>query len=208
VSVALFFGGMVLIGLIVQLLPDHVNPHHGTQGDAPSDGCPGGSVVPQSVSDEHKGGINKTELKKSGTLVVLALAIHNFPEGFATFGTALGDARLGLIIAIAIALHNIPEGIAVAIPVLYATGDKWRAFGLSLASGLAEPVGAVVAYLFLMPILTEEVVGGTLAFVAGIMVYISLDEILPAAHKSGHGHLVILGVGLGMLVMAVSLMLL
>jgi len=147
-------------------------------------------------------------LMRTSVMTALAIGIHNFPEGLATFASALDDVHVGTFIAIAIAIHNIPEGIAVSMPLYYATGNKNKAFVYSFLSGVSEPVGAIIGYLVLMPFLTPGVLAGTLAFVAGIMIYISLDELLPMAHRYGHGHLVISGVMLGMLVMAVSLMLL
>jgi ZIP family zinc transporter len=141
-------------------------------------------------------------------MTAVAIGIHNFPEGLATFASALSDVHLGIFIAIAIAIHNIPEGIAVSVPIYYATGDKNKAFLYSFLSGVSEPIGALIGYLVLMPFLSEGVLAGTLAFVAGVMIYISLDELLPMAHRYGHGHLVISGVILGMLIMAISLMLL
>jgi len=128
--------------------------------------------------------------------------------GLVTFAAALSDVKLGAFIAIAIAIHNVPEGIAVSVPIFYATKDKNKAFFYSFLSGVSEPAGALLGYLVLMPFLTPAVLAGTLAFVAGVMIYISLDELLPTAHRYGHGHLVISGVVLGMLIMALSLLML
>jgi ZIP family zinc transporter len=137
-----------------------------------------------------------------------AIAVHNFPEGLATFGTALNDQRLGLVIAFAIALHNIPEGISVSVPIFYATGNRKKTFMYSFLAGLAEPIGAVIGFLILLPFLSTAILASLLAFVAGIMVYISIDELLPMAHRYGHSHTVILGFILGMALMAASLLLL
>jgi ZIP family zinc transporter len=147
-------------------------------------------------------------LLRTGTLTALGVGIHNFPEGLAVFASALDSAQLGLAMTLAIALHNVPEGIAVAAPLLAATGDRWRALGLSTLTGLAEPVGALLALLLLGPLLTPAVLSHALAFVAGIMVFVSLDELLPAAHRYGHEHLVISGLIGGMAFMAASLALL
>jgi zinc transporter, ZIP family len=146
-------------------------------------------------------------LLKMGVFTALAIGIHNFPEGIATFTSALQDPALGVAIAIAIAIHNIPEGIAVSVPVYFATGDKKKAFKLSFLSGLSEPVGAIVAFLFLMPFLNDIMFGIIFAAVAGIMVFISLDELLPAAKKYDEAHMSIYGLIGGMAVMAVSLLL-
>jgi ZIP family zinc transporter len=137
----------------------------------------------------------------------LAIGIHNFPEGLATFTGALKDPALGVSIAVAIAIHNIPEGIAVSVPLYYATGSKKRAFGLSFLSGLAEPVGALIGYFLLLRFMNDAVFGLIFAGVAGIMVFISLDELLPTAEKFGEHHLAICGLVAGMAVMALSLLL-
>jgi len=137
----------------------------------------------------------------------LAIAIHNFPEGLATFTSALTDPTLGISIAVAIAIHNIPEGIAVSVPIYYATGDHKRAFWLSALSGASEPVGAIIGYLFFLRFFNDTIFGLLFAFVAGIMVFISLDELLPTAEKYGDHHICIYGVIAGMAVMALSLLL-
>ncbi len=185
-----FFSGIAVIGVIDMLIPEPENPHHYECLDAP--------IALQ----------ERQCLMKTGLLTALAIGIHNFPEGLATFASALNDVRLGIFIAIAIAIHNIPEGIAVSVPIFYATSNKNKAFFYSFLSGISEPVGAVIGYLILLPFLTPAVLSATMAFVAGVMVYISLDELLPMAHRYGHGHLAIIGVVLGMLIMAVSLLML
>jgi ZIP family zinc transporter len=144
---------------------------------------------------------------RMGVFTALAIAIHNFPEGLATFTAAISDPKLGIPIAVAIAIHNIPEGIAVAVPIFYATGSKMKAFKLSFLSGLSEPVGALVGYLILYRWLNDTVFGIIFASVAGIMVYISLDELLPSAREYGEHHLSIYGMVAGMAVMAISLLL-
>ncbi|QAS51358.1 zinc transporter ZupT [Halobacillus litoralis] len=192
VTVAAFFGGMVVIALIDKWIPKAGNPHE-----------------VKKVEDMTKGnaGVKDPDLLKMGTFTALAIAIHNFPEGIATFTAALNDPTLGIAIAAAIAIHNIPEGIAVSVPVYFATGDKKKAFKLSFLSGLSEPVGAILAYLLLMPFLNETMFGILFAGVAGIMVFISLDELLPASRRYGEAHLSIYGVVAGMAVMALSLLL-
>jgi ZIP family zinc transporter len=189
-SLLFFFLGIAVIGLVDLLVPEAENPHNFE-----------GMEEPKKPDQSHA-------LMRTSMMTALAIGIHNFPEGLATFASALSDIRLGLFIAIALAIHNIPEGIAVSMPVYYATGNKNKAFVYSFLSGISEPVGALVGYLLLMPFLTPAVLAGTLALVAGIMIYISLDELLPMAHSYGHGHLVISGVVLGMLVMAISLLML
>lgn len=142
-----------------------------------------------------------------GLFSALAIGIHNFPEGLATFIAAVHEPAYGIAIAVAIAIHNIPEGIAVSVPVYYATGDKKKAFRLSFLSGLAEPVGAAVGYLLLLPFMSEALFGILFASVAGIMVFISLDELLPAAREYGRPHWAIYGLIAGMMIMSASLIL-
>lgn len=186
-----FFGGMLLIAMIDKFIPKQSNPHE-----------------LKTVEDmKLPGSKGDASLLKMGTFTALAIGIHNFPEGIATFTSALQDPALGIAIAVAIAIHNIPEGIAVSVPVYFATGDKKKAFKLSFLSGLSEPVGALVAYLFLMPFLNDIMFGVIFAAVAGIMVFISLDELLPAAKKYDETHLSIYGLIAGMAVMALSLLL-
>ncbi len=137
----------------------------------------------------------------------IAIAIHNFPEGLATFVSALKDVKLGMAIAVAIAIHNIPEGVAVSIPIYYATGNRKKAFLYSFLSGLAEPVGALIGYAIVFSFFGDVVFGILFASVAGIMVFISLDELLPTAREYGEHHLAAYGLVAGMMMMALSLLL-
>ncbi len=187
-----FFAGILLIALIDKFIPKQGNPHELKK------------VEDMNLPSKS---VNEAALLKMGTFTALAIGIHNFPEGIATFTSAIQDPALGVAIAIAIAIHNIPEGIAVSVPVYFATGDKKKAFKLSFLSGLSEPIGALAAYLFLMPFLNDIMFGVIFAAVAGIMVFISLDELLPAAKKYDESHLAIYGLVAGMAVMAVSLLL-
>jgi ZIP family zinc transporter len=152
---------------------------------------------------------SKRSLLRMGIFSALAIAIHNFPEGLATFMAMLSSPSLGISIAIAIAIHNIPEGIAVSVPIFYATGDKKKALKYSFLSGLSEPIGAIVGYFLLVLIFgqSDAMLGIIFAAVSGIMVYISLDELLPTAEKYGKHHVAIIGVIVGMMVMATSLVL-
>ena len=144
---------------------------------------------------------------RMGVFTALAIAIHNFPEGMATFVSALQSPEIAIPIVAAIAIHNIPEGIAVSVPIYQATGSKKKAFLYSFVSGLAEPVGALIGWLVLLPIMSDTVFGIIFAAVAGIMVFISVDELLPSAREYGEHHLSIYGLIAGMMVMAVSLLL-
>ena len=191
VTTLAFFGGILFIAIIDKLIPSVENPHEMHK-------------VEEMSGDEPK---NNEKLMRMGLFTALAIAIHNFPEGLATFTAAITDPHLGVAIAVAIAIHNIPEGIAVSIPIFYATGSRKKAFWLSFGSGLAEPVGAIIGFLLLMPFLTPVIFGVLFAGVAGIMVFISLDELLPAAEEYGEHHLSIYGLIAGMGVMAISLLL-
>ena len=142
-----------------------------------------------------------------GIFTALAISIHNFPEGLATFMSALQDPQIAIAVAIAIAIHNIPEGIAVAMPIYYATGNRKKAFLFSFLSGLTEPIGALIGYLIFLPIMSDLVFGIVFASVAGIMVFISLDELLPASREYGKPYLSMYGLIGGMLIMALSLLL-
>ena len=146
-----------------------------------------------------------SKLLRMGLLVALGIGIHNFPEGMATFAGALKDTKLGIAIAVAIAIHNIPEGLAVSAPVYAATGSRAKAFFWSFLSGVAEPIGAGVAAVILLPFLTPALLGWLLAFVAGIMVFIAIDELVPTSRSFGQEHTAILGVVLGMAIMSLSL---
>lgn len=195
-TVAGFFGGMLLIALIDRLIPKDENPHELKMVEDLSE-----NPNPTSVTAGNK------KLLRTGLLTALAIAVHNFPEGLATFVSALQNPSLAIPIVVAIAIHNIPEGIAVSVPVYYATGSRKKAFVYSFLSGLSEPFGALIGFLILMPFMNDVVFGLLFAAVAGIMVFISFDELLPSAREYGEHHLSIYGLVSGMLVMAVSLLL-
>lgn len=183
-AVAGFFGGILVIAAIDRLVPSAENPHEvRAAGESP-------------------------QLKRVGAMTAAAIAIHNFPEGLATFVSALGDPGVAVPVAAAIALHNVPEGIAVAAPVYRATGSRRRALRSALLSGLAEPAGALLGWLALRRVMSDALSGAIFAAAAGIMVFISLDELLPAARAYGEHHLAIYGLVAGMAVMAVSLLVL
>ncbi len=195
ITVLSFFGGMGLIALIDKFIPSFENPHEVKKIENMDDSV-------QAIAYQKQ-----RSLYKTGIFTALAIAIHNFPEGLATFASALKDPTIGIPIAFAIAIHNIPEGIAVSIPIFYATHSKSKAFFYSFISGLAEPVGAIVGYLLLYSFFNDLTFGILFAGVAGIMVFISIDELLPAAEQYGEHHLSIYGLISGMAVMALSLLL-
>lgn len=192
VTAVSFFGGILLIAIIDKLVPSYENPHESHKIEE---------------MDSCKAEFDASRLLRTGLFTALAITIHNFPEGLATFTSAVKEPTLGVAIAIAIAIHNIPEGIAVSIPVYCATGSRRKALGLSLLSGFSEPLGAILGYLLLLPFFNDVVFGVLFAAVAGIMVFISLDELLPTAREYGEHHLSIFGLIAGMAVMAASLIL-
>lgn len=226
-NAASFFGGMLLIGVIDNLIPEAENPHEthpesemaplhdpaaqppefGAAAKTGDDGAPQAEVLHNHTPDHNK-------LMRMGLFTALAIGIHNFPEGLATFLAALQDPALGAAIAIAVALHNIPEGISVSVPIFYASGSRKKAFTYSFLSGLAEPVGALIAYALLRlfirgtgGVIPPQIMGVLFGGVAGIMVYISLDELLPTSRAYGKGHDSLFGLIAGMGVMALSLLL-
>lgn len=184
-----FFGGILLILIIDKLIPSYENPHE-----------------VRSVEELSEKEPRDAKLKRMGIFTALAIAIHNFPEGMATFTAALTEPTIAVSIAVAIAIHNIPEGIAVSVPLYFSTGNKVKAFWLSFLSGLAEPVGAMVGYFLFRTFFSEATMGFVFAGVAGIMVFISLDELLPTSREYDSGHKSIYGLVAGMMVMALSLL--
>lgn len=206
VTVIAFFGGMLLIGVIDKLVPSSENPHELHSIEELNESHPESGHHAEQI-ERRKEALKNKKLLRMGMFTALAIAIHNFPEGLATFIAALHEPQIAIPIAAAIAIHNIPEGVAVSVPIYYATGSKKKAFLYSFMSGLAEPVGALVGYLILMPFMSETLMGVVFAMVAGIMVFISLDELLPSAREYGEHHLSIYGLVAGMVVMAVSLLL-
>jgi ZIP family zinc transporter len=166
--------------------------------------------IPHKYQEENAD--ERYKLKRMGTIIAIGIFIHNFPEGIITFFSSIISPNLGLSVALAVALHNIPEGMAVSLPIYKATGSKRKAFLYSFLSGIAEPIGALLSFFFLWNFLTMELIYLVVAAVAGVMIFISIDELLPFALKDNlrhnrntHQHRIILGVFLGMMVMAVSL---
>ena len=191
-AVLSFFGGMLVIAAIDRLVPEYENPHEMT-------------YLEGEENDELAA--NSGKMMRMGLITALAITIHNFPEGMATFVSALQGEELALPITMAIAIHNIPEGVAVAVPIYYATRDRKKAFWYSLLSGLSEPLGAFLGYLLLRPFMSDTLMGIVFGAIAGVMVYISLDELLPSAEEYGGHHQAMAGLIAGMAVMAISLLL-
>jgi ZIP family zinc transporter len=183
------FAGILIIAVIDRMIPSYENPHEIRR-----------------VEDVMANGRKDPKLVRMGLFTALAIGIHNFPEGIATFMAGLSDTTIAIPIAVAIAIHNIPEGIAVSVPVSYGTGNRKKGFYLSFLSGLAEPVGALLAYFILMPFMSDLLFGAVFAAVAGIMVFISIDELLPTAREYGLHHHSVYGFIVGMAIMALSLL--
>lgn len=210
-GLACFFGGILISLLIDKLIPEDVNPHEPKEDLSELKICPlpqKGQNPPKFHPGEKLHQINTKALKRTGIFTALAIAIHNFPEGFATFISSLDNLTLGIAIAIAVAIHNIPEGLAVSLPIYHATGDKKKAFIYSALSGFAEPLGAFVGALILLPFIGDLTLAISFAMIAGIMVFISLDELLPAAKTYDKAHDSLYGLIAGMAIMALSLNLL
>ncbi|MGB2820504.1 MAG: zinc transporter ZupT [Phycisphaerae bacterium] len=224
INAASFFGGLLLIAVIDRLIPSAENPHethteeetiplHDPSAPLPDfDAIAADPAAAPPGAHDHR--VDSKKLLRMGLFTALAITIHNFPEGLATFLAALKDPGVGTAIAIAIALHNIPEGISVSVPIYYATGSRMKAFVYSLLSGVAEPVGAVAAYVALRLFfggesgaIPSQVMGILFGGVAGIMVFISLDELLPTSRAYGKGHDSLYGLVAGMVLMALSLVL-
>jgi len=185
-AVIAFFVGIAIIALIDKFIPH--------DDDEPS--------------DKNIPGSDDKNLRRTGISSAIAIAIHNFPEGIVTFMAAMHDPALGIVIAIAIAIHNIPEGIAISAPLYYATGNKKKAILLSIGSGITEPLGALAAYFLLSQFFHEGIFGTVFAAVGGMMVFISFHQLLPAANKYGEHHQIMKGLFAGMIVMALSLVVL
>ena len=196
-----FFAGVALLIAMDRLIP---NPHHGLTGKDVGErmGKPAAAH-----DDSGAAGYDRKRIARVGMLAALAITAHNLPEGLATFFATLDNPVVGAPLAIAIAVHNIPEGVSIAVPVYYATGSKTKAVIATAISGLAEPFGAIVGYAILAPYLTDFVFGSVFAVIAGAMVFLALDELLPAARSYARGHETVYGIVIGMGAMALSLVL-
>ena len=193
-----FFAGITIMALIDKFFPH--DDHDENALDLMES-------YPEQVKVEILKNKESKRLKQTGVMSTIAIAIHNFPEGMITFIAALYDPALGIAIAIAIIIHNIPEGIAMAAPIYHATGSKAKALLVSIGAGLTEPIGALIAWLFIRNIFDdiEGIFGISFAVVGGIMVFVAIHTLLPAAQKYGKHHVVMKWLFLGMAVMALSL---
>lgn len=193
-AILCFFIGMVIAFIIDSIIPKDVNPHE----------LKSQSEVYSSINIDN----TRKSIHRTAKFTAIAITIHNFPEGFATFVSAIDNFTFGLSIAIAVAIHNIPEGLAVSLPIYYATKNKAKAIKLTLLSGLSEPLGAVLGYFLLAPLFGDYTLAVSFGIIAGIMVFISVDSLLPNSKLSTKGHESVVGVIIGMGIMAISLILL
>lgn len=205
-----FVAGIGLSAAIDKILPSEGNPHELKRVEQMNPDTRDPARTECKGRKEHSGvhGPRDRKLMRIGTFTAIAIGVHNFPEGIATFMSSMSDVAVGVSIAVAVAIHNIPEGIAVSVPVFYATGSKRKALLWSVLSGFSEPIGAIAGYFILTLFSTDVSLGYVFGMVAGIMVYISFDELLPAAHKYGKHHIAIYGLISGMVVIGLSLILL
>ena len=181
-----FFAGVMLLVILDRVLP---NPHAELAGE----------------HNSHDHETQRIQLGKVGLMATLAITAHNLPEGMATFFSTLNSPSVGISLAIAIAIHNIPEGLSIAIPIYYATGSKKKAVLATFASAIAEPIGAFLGYVILAPFIGPAVYGSVFGVIAGAMVYLALDELLPAAKRYAQGHETVYGIVSGMVIIALSL---
>lgn len=204
-----FFAGVAILFAIDRFVP---NPHTGLDEkqvrSAALDAAPNnGGEAPAAFSDGQPPTKQNAALARIALLAAMAITLHNLPEGLATFFATLDNPTVGLSLAIAIAVHNIPEGVSIAIPVYYASGSKTKAVAATAISGLAEPVGALIGYIALASFLSPFVFGAVFAVIAGAMVFLALDELLPAARVYTRGHETVYGMLAGMGAIAMSLIL-
>lgn len=189
-----FFAGVFMLAIIDRVIP---NPHEGMDE----------REVLHEYGHHHGQTAATPNVARVGLLAAAAITAHNFPEGLATFFATLDNPVVGLPLAMAIAIHNIPEGVSIAIPVYYATGSRRKAILATLVSALAEPAGALIGYLLLAPFLTQAVFGGVFGVIAGVMVFLALDELMPEAKRYSKGHEAVYGMIIGMAALALSLVL-
>lgn len=138
------------------------------------------SIVDKKIENKSN---NSIKLYKLGLITMLVIIIHNIPEGIATYITTTNNSKLGIVLTLAIALHNIPEGISISIPIYYSTNSKFKSFIYTLISGISEPLGALICYLFLYKYISNTILGVIYACIAGMMINISINELYNEAKK-------------------------
>ena len=179
---ALCIIGTIVIGILLSMLTDAIVPDHG--------------------GEMRKG---RNNLHRVGVVTAIAICIHNFPEGIATFMSSYADIQFGLPLSVSVALHNIPEGMAVAMPIYYATRSRKKAVGYALLSGLSEPLGALLTYLLLHRYMNDIMLASLFGIIVGLMCYIAFDELIPSSLSYNYPHVSLAGVMLGILIMTGSI---
>lgn len=194
IALLAFFGGMFLTALVEKIVHRFGGHHHGFEEEH--------EHHHHEHEHEHEHNHHTTNL---GIMSAIAIAIHNLPEGLAVYTTGLKDISLAIPIAIGVILHNIPLSIAITMPIFYATGSRKKGFIYSLMVGLCQPLGAILGHLILSNFLNDVVHGILFALVGGIMIFISLDELLPISRKDDDHHIGIYVTILGMMIMAIAM---
>ena len=203
-AIIFFALGILMAVLIDFFIPDHIQGQMFTK----QIGANEKKIDSADGEKDENAIISIGKIKKAGILTAIVVAIHNLPEGLATFFLTTQDVMLGLGIVFAIAIHNIPEGMAISIPVYQATHSKRKAFWYSFLSGMAEPVGGVIGFIVIKTLFPNLCIGVLFALVAGIMTYISIDTLLPLSKDYDTGHYSIRGVVFGLIIMGITLILL
>ncbi len=156
------------------------------------------------INKIEKAKTNCNSLYTLGILNMIALMLHNFPEGVATFLSSMQDMNMGIHLGLAIMLHNIPEGISIAVPIYYSTKSKKEALKKTFLSGFAEPLGAILAFVLFKNYITDSLISIVLLFVAGIMITISIEEILPETLKYKENSYIIKGFLAGIILIVIN----
>jgi len=164
-------------GLSVEMQSD-IAKGHGSQEVGNKSEEP--SVIVVATNEDAR----RAKILRTGIITAVSIAVHNFPEGLVAFLAAVADWEVGVVTAFAIAVHNIPEGISIAVPYYYASDSMWKAFLVSFLAGLAELFGALIGWAILDDIWGGEAFGALFALTAGIMVYISIAELMPFARNN------------------------
>ena len=195
IALAAFFGGMIFTALLEKLVHSMAGDHH---HDLDSD----------EMNHTHKHDeLDKSHMEKLGIMTAISIGIHNLPEGLAIFATGLKDITIAIPLAIAVILHNIPLSIAISVPIYYATKSRKKAFLYASLVGLCQPLGAIIGYFLFSSFFSDMLFGILFSIISGIMVFVSLDELLPTSQQYEDHHFSVYGTILGMMVMAISLIL-
>ncbi len=180
-----FAAGIMLLVSIIELVPEGINylktNYHGIILISISFLSIMFGIFISTKIDKYIDKVNDSYLYKVGIITMIVIIIHNIPEGIITFIVSSNNIKLGITLSLAIAMHNIPEGISIAFPIYYYTRSYKKAFLYTFICALSEPFGALIAYLFLKP--TFITLGIVYSIIAGIMIHISIYELLPSVTK-------------------------